>query len=80
MAYDPSTQGFPPVFIWNMKARIYLESGKTAEALKSYEKGYETVKASEIPEQQKQIWHGRLLHEGEGTPGKPDTAVPGGVV
>ncbi len=61
-AYDPVTQGFPAVFIWNMKARINLEEGRTAEAMEAYEKGYETVKASQINDQQKQIWEGRLLH------------------
>jgi len=57
-----ASQGFPEVFIWNSIARIHLENGNTAEAMKAYDKGYESVPASTIPEDQKQVWYGRLLH------------------
>ena len=57
-----ASQGFPEVFIWNSIARIQLENGNTAEAMKAYEKGYESVPGSTIPEDQKQLWYGRLLH------------------
>ncbi|MGH9336529.1 MAG: tetratricopeptide repeat protein, partial [Vicinamibacteria bacterium] len=57
-----ASQGFPEVFIWNSIARIHLESGNAAEAMKAYEKGYESVPGSAIPEDQKQVWYGRLLH------------------
>ncbi len=57
-----ASQGFPEVFIWNSIARIYLENGSTAEAMKAYENGYESVPGSTLPEDQKQVWYGRLLH------------------
>jgi tetratricopeptide (TPR) repeat protein len=57
-----ASQGFPDVFIWNSIARIYLENGNAAEAMKAYEKGYESVPGSTLPEDQKQVWYGRLLH------------------
>jgi tetratricopeptide (TPR) repeat protein len=57
-----ASQGFPEVFIWNSIARIHLENGNTAEAMKAYEKGYESVPGSTLPEDQKQVWYGRLLH------------------
>jgi tetratricopeptide (TPR) repeat protein len=57
-----ASQGFPDVFIWNSIARIHLENGNTAEAMKAYEKGYESVPGSTLPEDQKQVWYGRLLH------------------
>jgi tetratricopeptide (TPR) repeat protein len=57
-----ATQGFPEVFIWNSIARIHLESGRTAEAMKAYEKGYESVPSSSIPDDQKEVWLGRLHH------------------
>jgi tetratricopeptide (TPR) repeat protein len=64
VAYRESaaSQGFPEVFIWNSIARIHLENGNTAEAMKAYEKGYESVPGSTLPEDQKQVWYGRLLH------------------
>jgi tetratricopeptide (TPR) repeat protein len=57
-----ASQGFPDVFIWNSIARIHLENGNTAEAMKAYERGYESVPGSTLPEDQKQVWYGRLLH------------------
>jgi tetratricopeptide (TPR) repeat protein len=64
VAYRESaaSQGFPDVFIWNSIARIHLENGNTSEAMKAYEKGYESVPGSTLPEDQKQVWYGRLLH------------------
>jgi tetratricopeptide (TPR) repeat protein len=55
-------QQFPEVFIWNAMARINLENGRLAEAMKDYEKGYESVPASSLPEDQKKTWLGRLHH------------------
>jgi tetratricopeptide (TPR) repeat protein len=55
-------QGFPAVFIWNAIGRVLLESGRAEESMKAYEKGYETVKASQIDELQKKIWYGRVIH------------------
>jgi tetratricopeptide (TPR) repeat protein len=55
-------QGFPEVFIWNAMARINLEAGRLDEAMKAYEKGYESVPGSNLPEDQKQTWLGRLRH------------------
>ena len=55
-------QQFPEVFIWNAMARINLENGRLDEAMKSYEKGYESVPGSKLPEDQKQTWLGRLRH------------------
>ncbi len=55
-------QQFPEVFVWNAMARINLESGRLEEALKDYEKGYQSVPGSSIPEDQKQTWLGRLHH------------------
>ena len=57
-----SAQGFPEVFIWNSIARINLENGRTDAAMQAYEKGYESVPGSSIPEDQKQVWYGRLQH------------------
>lgn len=57
-----ANQGFPEVFIWNSIARIHLENGRSAEAMKAYEKGYESVPDSNLPEDQKKIWYGRLKH------------------
>ena len=56
------TQAFPEVFIWNSIARIHLENGRAEEAMKAYAKGYESVPESGIPEDQKQVWYGRLKH------------------
>lgn len=55
-------QQFPEVFIWNAIARIQLENGRSEDALKSYAKGYESVPGSNLPEDQKQTWLGRLHH------------------
>ncbi len=57
-----AAQGFPEVFIWNSIARINLENGRLDEAMKAYEKGYESVPGSSLPEDQKQVWLGRLQH------------------
>ena len=57
-----AVQGFPEVFIWNSIARINLENGRLDEAMKAYEKGYESVPGSSIPDDQKQVWLGRLHH------------------
>jgi tetratricopeptide (TPR) repeat protein len=43
-------------------ARINLESGRLEEAMKDYEKGYQSVPGSSIPEDQKQTWLGRMHH------------------
>jgi tetratricopeptide (TPR) repeat protein len=56
---------FPSVFIWNSIARLHLEYGDPSEALKYYEKGYQTVPNSTIDDLQKKIWLGRL-HHGKG--------------
>jgi len=53
---------FPEVFIYNAMARINLENGRLEEAMKNYEKGYESVPGSNLPEDQKQVWLGRLHH------------------
>jgi tetratricopeptide (TPR) repeat protein len=55
-------QQFPEVFIWNAMARINLENGRLEDAMKAYEKGYESVPGSKLPEDQKQTWLGRLRH------------------
>jgi tetratricopeptide (TPR) repeat protein len=52
----------PDVFIWNSIARINLERGRLEEAMKAYEKGYEGVPGSSLPEDQKALWEGRLQH------------------
>jgi tetratricopeptide (TPR) repeat protein len=53
---------FPEVFIWNSLARINLENGHLEEAMKDYEKGFESVPGSSLPDDQKKIWEGRLIH------------------
>ena len=53
---------FPPVFIWNSIARLQLENGQPEEALKSYQKGYDTVPGSKLPPVEKMTWLGRLHH------------------
>jgi len=53
---------FPEVFIWNSIARINLENGRLEEAMKAYEKGFESVPGSTLSEQDKKIWNGRLHH------------------
>jgi tetratricopeptide (TPR) repeat protein len=55
-------QQFPEVFIYNAMARINLENGRLDEAMKSYEKGYQSVPGSKLNEQDKQTWYGRLRH------------------
>jgi tetratricopeptide (TPR) repeat protein len=57
-----AAQGFPEVFIWNSIARINLENGRLEEAMKAYESGYQSVPGSSLPDDQKQIWLGRLRH------------------
>jgi len=57
-----AAQGFPEVFIWNSIARIQLENGHLDAAMKAYEKGYESVPGSSLPDDQKQLWLGRLHH------------------
>jgi tetratricopeptide (TPR) repeat protein len=55
-------QQFPEVFIWNAMARINLENGRLDEAMKDYKKGFESVPGSNLPEDQKKVWLGRLHH------------------
>jgi tetratricopeptide (TPR) repeat protein len=55
-------QQFPEVFIWNAIARIQLENGRLEEAMKAYQKGYDSVPGSKLPDDQKQTWLGRLHH------------------
>jgi tetratricopeptide (TPR) repeat protein len=57
--------GIPEVFIWNSIARINLENGRLDEAMKAYEKGYESVPGSGLEPTEKTIWRGRL-HHGKG--------------
>ena len=57
-----SAQGFPEVFIWNSIARINLENGRLDAAMQAYENGYKSVPGSSLPEDQKQLWLGRLQH------------------
>ncbi len=57
-----AAQTQPEVFIWNAIARINLENGRLDAAMKAYEKGYESVPGSGLPEDQKQTWLGRLHH------------------
>jgi tetratricopeptide (TPR) repeat protein len=57
-----AAQGFPEVFIWNSIARINLENGRLEAAMKAYETGYASVPGSSLPEDQKQLWRGRLQH------------------
>ena len=53
---------FPEVFIWNAIARIQLENGRLEAAMKAYQQGYESVPGSNLPEDQKETWLGRLRH------------------
>jgi tetratricopeptide (TPR) repeat protein len=55
-------QQFPEVFIHNAMARINLEAGRLPAAMASYEKGYQCVPGSSLPEEQKKTWLGRLHH------------------
>jgi tetratricopeptide (TPR) repeat protein len=59
---SPNAANFPPVFIWNAIGRLLLESGKPAEALKAYQKGYESVPGSSLGENDKKAWLGRMHH------------------
>src|SRR5258708_14093422 len=43
-------------------ARINVENDRLDEAMKDYEKGYESVPGSSLREDQKQTWLGRLRH------------------
>jgi tetratricopeptide (TPR) repeat protein len=52
----------PPVFLWNSIGRLYLENGQPEEAIKHYEKGYETVPGSKASDEDKMVWLGRLHH------------------
>jgi tetratricopeptide (TPR) repeat protein len=58
---DP-VNNLPDVFIWNSIARINLENGHLEEAMKAYEKGFASVPASKLSEDDKTIWLGRLHH------------------
>jgi tetratricopeptide (TPR) repeat protein len=53
---------FPEVFIWNAMARINLENSRLEEAMRCYQKGYESVPASTLSETEKKVWLGRLHH------------------
>lgn len=58
-------QGFPAVFIHNLRARINLENGRLEAALRDYENGAKTLENVDpaiLSEQQKQIWTGRYHH------------------
>lgn len=57
-----NSAAFPEVFIWNSIGRMYLESGRPEQALAAYKKGYELVPGSNLDEQQKAIWRGRMMH------------------
>lgn len=60
-----AAQGFPPVWIWNHKARINLEFGRTTEALRCYEIGYKSVPPTtntQVDSIQKIVWLGRMHH------------------
>ncbi len=57
-----AAQGYPPAWIWNMRARINLEFGNAEEALRNYETGYKSVPPSQLDSLQKQIWLGRKQH------------------
>jgi tetratricopeptide (TPR) repeat protein len=53
---------FPEVFIWNAMARVNLENGRLEEAMRCYQKGYESVPGSTLSETEKKVWLGRLHH------------------
>ena len=57
-----AAQGFPEVFIWNSIARINLENGRHDAAMQAYDIGYQSVPGSTLPDDQKQVWLGRLMH------------------
>jgi tetratricopeptide (TPR) repeat protein len=54
--------GLPEVFIWNAMGRIELENGRLPQAMTDYEKGFESVPASDASERDKKLWLGRLHH------------------
>jgi tetratricopeptide (TPR) repeat protein len=54
--------GLPEVFIWNAMGRIELENGRLPQAMADYEKGFESVPASDASERDKKLWLGRLHH------------------
>lgn len=58
---DP-VNNLPDVFIWNSIARINLENGRIEEAMRAYDKGFQSVPASKLAEDDKTIWLGRLHH------------------
>jgi tetratricopeptide (TPR) repeat protein len=60
--YKRVPSGFPEVGLWNSMARIQLESGHPEKSIETYKKGYESVQASAMPEQDKTVWLGRLHH------------------
>ncbi len=57
-----ASQNFPEVFLWNSIGRVNLEHGRLEAAMAAYEKGYESVPGSSLPEDQKKTWLGRLHH------------------
>ncbi len=57
-----ANQQFPEVFIHNAMARINLENGRLDAATAHYKKGYDSVPESELPEDQKKTWLGRMHH------------------
>jgi tetratricopeptide (TPR) repeat protein len=60
--YRRVPSSFPEVGLWNAMARVQLESGHPEASIDTYAKGFESVKTSGLPEDQKQIWQGRLHH------------------
>ncbi len=61
--YEDQNSPFgPPVFMYNLRARINLENGRYDQALNLYEQGHEAVRNSQMTDQQKQIWIGRYYH------------------
>jgi tetratricopeptide (TPR) repeat protein len=54
--------GIPEVFIWNSIGRINLENGRLDAAMEAYQRGYDSVPGSNLDENQKKLWYGRLLH------------------
>jgi len=61
-AKTSGARDFPPVFVWNSIGRLLLENGRAEESIKAYEKGYATVPGSNLSEQDKKLWLGRLHH------------------
>ena len=41
---------------------VHAAADPVQKAMKAYEKGYESVPGSSLPEDQKQVWRGRLQH------------------